>query len=74
MCCVQLCQGVLVDVPSSLIKRRKTHFHNLPCGASLILGNNGYIWVSPTTSCEENSSSDLASSGSGGFVQNFEVC
>ena len=32
-------------VPPFLVKRRKTHFHNLPCGASLILGNNGYIWI-----------------------------
>lgn len=31
----------------SLIKRRKNHFHNLPCGISIIIGNNGYIWISP---------------------------
>lgn len=31
----------------SLIKRRKNHFHNLPCGISVIIGNNGYIWISP---------------------------
>jgi len=43
----KLGQGVLVDVCPSLVKRRKTHFHNLPCGASLILGNNGLIWISP---------------------------
>ena len=29
------------------MKRCKTHFHNLPCGATAILGNNGYIWISP---------------------------
>jgi len=39
--------GTLVKVPSSLIKRRKTHIHNLPIGISVILGNNGYIWISP---------------------------
>lgn len=66
-----MCQGVLVDVPCSLIKRRKTHFHNLPCGATVILGNNGYIWVSPTTGQDENSS-ESATTG-GGFVQNFEA-
>ncbi|CAI9622512.1 unnamed protein product [Staurois parvus] len=44
----KLGQGVLVQVSPSLIKRRKTHFHNLPCGASIILGNNGFIWLYPT--------------------------
>jgi len=44
----KLGQGVLVRVSPSLILRRKTHFHNLPVGASIILGNNGYIWISPT--------------------------
>jgi len=39
--------GTLVKVPSSVIKRRKNHIHNLPCGVSVILGNNGYIWISP---------------------------
>jgi len=43
----------------------------LPCGASIILGNNGYIWISPTTSHDENSSDSAG--GGGGFVQNFEV-
>ncbi|XP_067295960.1 exosome complex component RRP4 isoform X1 [Pseudorasbora parva] len=44
----KLGQGVLVLVSPSLVKRQKTHFHNLPCGASLILGNNGYVWLYPT--------------------------
>ncbi|CAH0722353.1 unnamed protein product, partial [Brenthis ino] len=43
----KLSQGVLVKVFPSLIKRRKNHFHNLPCGISIIIGNNGYIWISP---------------------------
>jgi hypothetical protein len=34
----KLGQGILVQVSPSLVKRRKTHFHNLPCGASIILG------------------------------------
>jgi len=46
----KLGQGSLVQVSPSLILRRKTHFHNLPVGASIILGNNGYIWISPTQS------------------------
>ncbi|GBP87264.1 Exosome complex component RRP4 [Eumeta japonica] len=43
----KLSQGTLVKVFPSLIRRRKTHFHNLPCGISIIIGNNGYIWISP---------------------------
>lgn len=44
----KLGQGILVQVSPSLVLRRKTHFHNLPVGASIILGNNGFIWISPT--------------------------
>lgn len=44
---MQLKEGTLVQVPPSLIKRCKTHFLNLPCGATAILGNNGYVWISP---------------------------
>ncbi|KAG9354509.1 hypothetical protein JZ751_001219, partial [Albula glossodonta] len=44
----KLGQGVLVQVSPSLVKRQKTHFHNLTCGASIILGNNGYVWLYPT--------------------------
>ena len=51
--CVQLGQGSLVQVPPPLIKRCKTHFHNLPCGATVIIGHNGYIWLSPLVSDEE---------------------
>ncbi|XP_017491405.1 PREDICTED: exosome complex component RRP4 [Rhagoletis zephyria] len=60
----KLSQGVLVKVFPSLVKRRKTHFHNLPCGASIILGNNGFIWISPTVNTE-------ADGGDGGYVQNL---
>ena len=44
---LQLKEGTLVQVPPSLVKRCKTHFLNLPCGATVILGNNGYVWISP---------------------------
>ena len=46
----QLGQGTLVIVSPSLVKRCKNHFHNLLCGASIILGNNGYVWISPQVS------------------------
>ncbi|CAN7994058.1 unnamed protein product [Ixodes hexagonus] len=43
----KLGQGTLVLVSPSLVKRCKTHFHNLPCGVHIILGNNGYVWIAP---------------------------
>jgi len=59
----KLGQGILVIVSPSLIQRRKTHFHNLPCGAHVILGNNGYIWISqPVVEGVET----------GGFVVNYD--
>jgi len=33
-------------VPIILVRRLKSHFLTLPCGVDLILGLNGYIWVS----------------------------
>lgn len=53
-----------MKVSPTLIKRSKTRFHNLPIGASVILGNNGYIWVSPIVNLEETSV--------GRFVQNLD--
>ncbi|XP_036271967.1 exosome complex component RRP4 isoform X2 [Pipistrellus kuhlii] len=57
-------QGVLVQVSPSLVKRQKTHFHDLPCGASVILGNNGFIWIYPTPEHKEEDA--------GGFIANLE--
>lgn len=37
--------GMFVSVPPSLMKRLKQHFVSLPCGVDVILGNNGYIWI-----------------------------
>lgn len=61
----QLGQGVLVLVSPSLVKRQKTHFHNLPCGASIILGNNGYVWLYPTP--------DQQDEEAGGYYTSLEV-
>lgn len=58
----KLGQGILLTVPPSLIRRSKSHFCNLACGAQVILGCNGYVWVS---AIDENQS--------GGFIQNMEV-
>lgn len=46
----KLGQGVLVRVSPSLVERRKNHSHKLPIGIHLILGNNGFIWISRLTS------------------------
>ncbi|XP_040860433.1 exosome complex component RRP4 isoform X2 [Ochotona curzoniae] len=59
-----LISGVLVQVSPSLVKRQKTHFHDLPCGASVILGNNGFIWIYPTPEYKEEDA--------GGFIANLE--
>lgn len=40
-------EGVLVDVPVGLVKRCKNHIHTLPCGITVVLGVNGYVFVSP---------------------------
>jgi exosome complex component RRP4 len=38
--------GMLVKVPPTLIRRLKSHFFSLACGVDIILGLNGFIWVS----------------------------
>ncbi|KAL5492490.1 RRP4_1 [Sanghuangporus weigelae] len=42
----KLRNGQLIAVPPKLIRRLKSHFISLPCGVDLILGLNGYVWVS----------------------------
>lgn len=42
----KLRNGQLVVVPNGLVRRLKSHFFSLPCGVDLILGLNGYIWIS----------------------------
>ncbi|XP_020835365.1 exosome complex component RRP4-like isoform X3 [Phascolarctos cinereus] len=58
----KLGQGVLVQVSPSLVKRQKTPFHDLPCGASVILGNNGFIWIYPTPEQREEEAEDFIAS------------
>ena len=48
----KLPQGLLIKVSPSLVKRCKTHMHNLSYGATVILGNNGFIWIGPLMSSE----------------------
>ncbi|KAF8625023.1 hypothetical protein AX17_006937 [Amanita inopinata Kibby_2008] len=42
----KLRNGQLVTIPPILVRRLKSHFVALPCSVDLILGLNGYIWVS----------------------------
>jgi len=45
----KLRNGQLISVSPMLIRRLKSHFVVLPCGVDLILGMNGYIWISKHT-------------------------
>ena len=49
----QLRNGQLVVVPPALIRRLKSHFTALPCGVDLILGLNGFVWVSKHVAASE---------------------
>lgn len=61
----KLRNGVLLQVPSSLIVRQKIHSWNLPGNVSIIIGVNGYIWLSKTT----NKSSGTTANASTNSVQ-----
>ena len=50
----KLPQGIVIKVSPSLVKVCKSHVHNLSCGATVILGNNGYIWIGPLMSAESD--------------------
>lgn len=45
----KLRNGFLVQVPSSLVMRLRTHQCQLPGGVDMILGINGYIWLSKSS-------------------------
>uniref|UniRef100_A0AC35FI15 Ribosomal RNA-processing protein 4 n=1 Tax=Panagrolaimus sp. PS1159 TaxID=55785 RepID=A0AC35FI15_9BILA len=61
----KLGQGLLVKVSPSLMKRRKTHFHDLHFGAKIILARNGWVWIEPP--------SDGQMSATGGYTHSDEV-
>uniref|UniRef100_A0A183CFG1 Ribosomal RNA-processing protein 4 n=1 Tax=Globodera pallida TaxID=36090 RepID=A0A183CFG1_GLOPA len=61
----KLGQGVLVKVLPHLVRQRKSHFHNLPFGSSVILGRNGNIWVSRHLSEDESST--------GGYLEDTQL-
>lgn len=54
----KLKNGQLIVVPSALIRRAKSHFLVLACGTSVILGVNGYIWISKHVQLTESQQSE----------------
>jgi exosome complex component RRP4 len=42
--------GQLIIAPSSLVKRLAQHYISFPWGVDVILGRNGYIWI--TSECK----------------------
>ena len=59
----KLVNGQFIQVPALIIKRCKQHFHSLPCGVDIILGNNGFVWIQATTERKEEDSMNINSSG-----------
>ena len=43
----------------SLKELRTTHFHQFPFGASIILGNNGFVWISQTLVADDETSGGI---------------
>ncbi|CAF1283186.1 unnamed protein product [Didymodactylos carnosus] len=66
----KLSEGILVQVKSSLVKKTKNHFHSLPCGATVIRGCNGYIWICPPTAA---TASNEQEHHTGGYVRSIET-
>ncbi|OBA23912.1 hypothetical protein METBIDRAFT_30279 [Metschnikowia bicuspidata var. bicuspidata NRRL YB-4993] len=56
----KLRNGIFLKVPSSLIIKQKNHTYNLPGNVSIILGVNGYIWLSKTSSVSGTSTSNTS--------------
>lgn len=54
-------------VPCALVKRRKAHFFNLTVGASIILGCNGYVWITSVKTVAQEETQG------GGYLQSTEV-
>jgi exosome complex component RRP4 len=46
--------GLFIAVPPGLVKRTRSHFTKLPCGVDMVIGLNGYIWLSDHVPDEED--------------------
>ncbi|XP_060108087.1 exosome complex component RRP4-like [Heteronotia binoei] len=60
----KLGQGVLAQVSTSPVKWQKIQFRYLPCRATLILSNNGFMWIYQTPEQKDKEAE--------GFVTNVE--
>lgn len=58
----KLSQGTLLAVSPSLIVQDKQRMHDLPCGARVVFGANGYVYITPTVPQEQGST----------YIVNFE--
>lgn len=59
----KLQNGVFTSVPSALVPRLKYHFVSLPCKVDIVLGLNGFIWL---TEPHEEAEVAAAAGGAGG--------
>lgn len=67
-------QGVLVHVsPECLVKRHKTHCHNLLCGALVFLDNNSFIWIYPTPEHKDEDAEGYIGSLEPGALSDWKV-
>ncbi|KAJ2725349.1 Exosome complex component rrp4 [Coemansia sp. Benny D115] len=69
----KLRNGQMVTVFPQLVPRSRSHFHALPCGVDVVLGVNGYIWVSkhvPAATVEANA--ELIYSDKNDFISDDE--
>jgi len=67
----KLVNGQCLQVPALLVKRCKQHFHSLPCGVDVILGNNGFIWMQASSEKKDESVS-INSSGAANSTTTVE--
>lgn len=70
----KLSQGIMLKVPPMLIQRKKTHYHNLDNGATLILGYNGYVWIGANIQNVDKSEGGFTEDLSRIPLENREVC
>jgi exosome complex component RRP4 len=62
--------GHMLSVPPHLVQRVKHHFVTLRCGVDLVVGHNGYIWVtSALTKAEGESGSEEEEEDDAGWVK-----
>ncbi|KAL9642151.1 hypothetical protein ABK040_007156 [Willaertia magna] len=52
----KLANGVMLRVHPSLVKRCTQHFHTFPFGVQVILGKNGYLWITASVKSETDKS------------------